>query len=361
MDLLTFLRRLKDRGDLGILASDARAQFGMGPRQYLGATLLPERLVAENAYREYDIRFTTNIANDSTRYSPVQLKRGGDASGSFLVELGHQNIGSELSAGDYDALLEILNRGGANPDIEGAAQIIAWSDITINQALIQRTEVQRWQAIVSAQVSRVGDNGYLEPFVYPNPTGHRVVAGGVWSNDAYDPYLDIAAMQEMLEDKGKRVIRIVTSGKIARILQRNTKMVQRFGPFRTVGTTVYTGNMTPVELNAGMQASGLPPIETYDQTYEDSVATQRFLPQGVFVFLCATGRDVALDVANESRYLPDTQGYTAIGRAAGEAAPGRIIRVDYDDDPPHLEGRGRQASIPVLTDPESLAVISSIS
>jgi hypothetical protein len=55
-------------------------------------------------------------------------------------------------------------------------------------------------------------------------------------------------------------------------------------------------------------------------------------------------------------------GYTAIGRGAGQASNGRVIRAEaFDNKPPRIEAEGWQTALPVITEPEALAVISSIS
>jgi hypothetical protein len=86
--------------------------------------------------------------------------------------------------------------------------MIDWAEVTLNRPLLEVIEKQRWQAIIDASVVRIGDNGYGETVTYPNPTGHRVAAGGTWSDNAYDPYADIMALAEVLAVKGYVVNRI---------------------------------------------------------------------------------------------------------------------------------------------------------
>ena len=106
MDILTLTTQFRGDGSLVAIASNPLAQFGRR-RQYLGATLLPERLVPENNYTEEAIRYKTVIANAATRYSPAQLK-GGEIVGSFDVVLGHSDIARQFTGRDYDALLRYL-------------------------------------------------------------------------------------------------------------------------------------------------------------------------------------------------------------------------------------------------------------
>lgn len=358
-DLFTLVQQMIANGQFAALAGNPLAQFGP-QRQYLGATILPERLVAENLYYEASIRYRTVIANDGTRYSPAQKKASGELVGEFLVELGDQDIARELSGRDYDALLKLL---ASTASVAAVDFMVGWTDRTVNQALIEKTELQRWQALVGASVVRVGDNGYTETVSYPNPAGHRAAAGGAWTSDAYDPYADISAMADLLADKGYTLSRIITSRAVVSILARNAKIQERVAPVRVLAASNVFGRVGAQEINGAFQADNLPPIETYDLLYRDQVGSARFLPAGTMVFIADTGIDGSLDLGDAARFLPNqgTLGYTAIGRAVGQTAPGRVIRAEVKQDkPPRVEAEGWMTSLPVVTEPEGVAVIHTI-
>ena len=358
-DLMTLVTQMLQDGTFTRLVRDPRAQFGTPRREYLGATILPERTVPENAYREDAIRYRTVIANDGTRYSPAQKKEGGALVGSFLVELGNSDILRELNGRDYDALLKLLQN---NNDMEAMATLINFADIAVNRALIELVEKQRWDAIVNSSVVRVGDNSYTETVAYANPSGHRVAAGGTWSNNSYDPYLDILAMKKKLSDKGYTVTRIITSTTVVGILTGNTKIAQRAGFVRVLSASDVVGPVSIAQLNQRLQADGLPNIETYDLRYRTQSADFPFLPTTVMVFVATTGRDETIDWGDNSRFLVDTLGYTAIGRAVGQGEPGRVIKVrPFDNKPPRIEFEGWQTTLPVITEPEAIGVINTIS
>ena len=117
-DIAGLVNQLMTDGTVPTLALNPQAQFGIAPRRYLGAELLPERAVDENAYREESIIYRTVIANDGTRYSPTQ-KKGAALIGSFLVELGNSDIATEFTSRDYDALLRMLDLDPATYRTEG--------------------------------------------------------------------------------------------------------------------------------------------------------------------------------------------------------------------------------------------------
>lgn len=359
-DIASLVRDLMTDGSVVTVANNPAAQFGMGDRAYLGPTLLPERNQAQNAYRETDIRYRTVIANAGARYSPAQ-KKGSQMIGSMMVELGTSDITTEFDSHAYDALIKVVG----NVTMEAAANLIRWLDTTINMALVEYNEVQRWQAIVGALVQRRGDNGYTEDVVYPNPAGHRVTAGGVWSNNSYDPFADILAGTEFLEGKGFTVNRIITGRQVLSKLSNNNNVKTRTG----VATISATGQITATagrasrdSINGVLGADGLPPIELYNLQYRTQTGSAFFLPRDAFVMLCTTGRNMDVDVGDAQIAIPDALGYVGVGLATGQSVPGRKLRMEAKEDkPPRIIGEGWQESLPVIQDPEAIFVISGIS
>ncbi|RRR65778.1 MAG: hypothetical protein EI684_22105 [Candidatus Viridilinea halotolerans] len=70
MDIRIALEQLAREGRYAQLAVNPAAQFGRPARRYLGATLLPEQTVPENAYRKNDQPFRMLFA-------PGELKLSG--------------------------------------------------------------------------------------------------------------------------------------------------------------------------------------------------------------------------------------------------------------------------------------------
>ncbi|MCP5016154.1 MAG: hypothetical protein GY938_12920 [Ketobacter sp.] len=367
MTLRAFLELLVRDGEFDTVALNNFAQFGAEGRPYLGTQFLPERNVAENMFREGAVRYRTVIANDGTRYSPVQHRAGGELSGSFAVELGSQDIGRTFNSDDYDGVRKFLATGA---NMEAAAKVIGWSDQMINIAMIETIEKQRWQAVVDSQVLRQGDNGYREVVNYVDPAGHRVAAGGNWSDPTYDPFDDIITMKELLEDKGYEVTGTYCSTTVQHIMLRNPLVKNRVGAtiitptaVTTVNTVQYT-QTTDAALATAFAAVGVPAPSIYNKRYWTQSASFRFLTETVLVFVCSTGQDVEvrsnLD-PDTVRFIPDTLGYAAVGIATGQATPGRVIRLEaFENKPPRLEAEGWQMSLPVITEPEALGVITTI-
>lgn len=363
-DLASIVAQLRANQDFKTIATDVRAQFGSGSRRYLGASLLPERLVEENAYREESVRFRHGvIANASTRYSPVQMKDTGELVASFLVELGESDIGAELTSRDYDALIKLLDRA---QDMEAMGRIIQFVENRTNVPLVEFNEKTRWEAIVDSSVVRKGD-GFEETVTYANPTGHRVTAGGTFSLDTYDPWADLVARKEKFADLGyafdENNGRIICSTKVANILLGNDKVKLRVfgGSSQVLGTSVVLGSADRAGLDTKLRADGMPGIETYDLRYRTQVGTQRFLKEDVMVFIAGTDQSEEIDRGDAIKLIPDTLGYTAIGRTTGQRSPGRVVRVEHlENKPPRIETEAWQTSLPVVTDPEAIQVITGI-
>lgn len=360
-DLATLIAKMQSDGTFAQVTANPLAQFGTATRRYVGAELLPERLVEENAYREANIRYRTVIANSGTRFSPAQKKGGANLVGDMLVELGNSDIARELDGREYDALLKLTQRG---EDMAAMEKLISWADINVNRALIELCEQQRWQALVDGEVVRHGQNGYDETITYPVASGHSAGEGGSWASDAYDPFDDILAMHRLLASKGFQTSRIITSTNVVATLAANAKVAARTGSLQVVGGNVVSvgGFASLNSINGIMQSNGLPVIETYDLQYRDEDGSlTRFLPDDVMIFTSQTGQDEPIAFENPQRIVPNILGYTAIGRPVGMPSAGRAFDARlHTDKPPRLSAEGWQESLPVITEPESFAVVTDI-
>ena len=360
-DIASLINQARADGTLIRLARNVLAQFGRPQRRYLGAELLPERMVEENQYTEDSIRYRTVVANGGTRYGPAQ-KKGGDLIGTFDVKLANSDIARELSGRDYDILLRHLER---NASMEAIAALTSWAETTLNLSLIETNEAWRWQAIVDASVIIEGDNAFRKPVALTNPAGHRVNVAGDWADDAYDPFEDIYAMADLLQSKGYTVGRIITGTPVLTKMARNAKVASRTSHFVTNNggsLELMAGRASLMGVNMALQMDGLPPIERYDLRYRTQTGDTRFLHAQAFVMVALTGRNEELDVPDaEQSLITDPLGYTAVGRAAGQSESGRVIHTEFKSNkPPRIEGEAWQTSFPVITEPEAIGVLKNI-
>lgn len=361
-DIATLIAQMQQNGSVTRIARNRLAQFGTRTRRLIGAEVLPARDVPDNMFTDDTVKYRTVVANAGTRYSPVQLKQG-VLSGSVDVKVFDTDIGSELTSQDYEALMRYLDR---NQTLEATASITNFLDTTVNQSLEELREVYRWQCIESALVQRRGHNGYREDIPYSNPAGHRAVAAAAWSGAA-DPMVDIFNRVQLMADKGFAVSRIISTRKVVGIMGLNANMRTRSGKVTVNvggGLIVQGGRASLSEINSIMSAEGLPAIELYDLLYRTQTGSVRFISDNVMIFLGTTGRDVSLDLGDAAtpvEILPDTLGYTAVGKATGMPTPGRVIQAKFKDDrPPRVEAQGWEAIAPVILEPEAIATITGI-
>lgn len=353
-DIATLIKQLTEDGEFRNLANNPLGQFGMAARRYIGAEILPVETREENAYTENGIKYKTIIANSGDRYSPAQIK-GGEISGSMDVKFGNYDIARELTGRDLDGIIQLLNR---NLDLNAASTLLDFVDKAVNLALFELEEKQRWEALVNAQVTMLGDNGYTEVVNYPNPAGHRVVAAEAWSNDANDPMDAIYPLIELADTKGFTISRIITGRTEASLLSNNAIMRNRSA------TNDYNtpGRATLSRINAINAEDGIPPIELYGLRYHTQTGTFPFLPPGTMLFIAETGRDQTIDLGDEERIIPNTLGYFGRGRPVGESGPGLVVRSwFFDDKPPRVKNEGWGTGLPVIAEPEAVFAITGIS
>ena len=171
-------------------------------------------------------------------------------------------------------------------------------------------------------------------------------------------------MADLLASKGYTVNRMITSRTVLAKMAGNNTVKTRTG-IAVVNTsgqiTSAAGRATASAINGILQADGLPPIELYDLQYRTQTGDEYFLKRDVFVLVATTGQDETIDFGDSEKLVPNTLGYLAIGRGAGQSAPGRVIQAEAKTDkPPRIETEGWQTSLPVILHPEAIGVITGI-
>lgn len=361
VDLGTFLERLIEQNRIDAVMTNEFAQFGIQPRQYVGALLLPEEMRDENTYRETEVTYRTVIANAGSRYSPAQIKDGGVIGGEMLVELGNSDISTRLRGDRYDDLVEYLNE---DSDM-ASEEIMDWINSLVNMALVEFNETKRWEALEDAQVT-IEIGGVQETVQYPDPTGNRVAASLDWSVDSNDPMTDILSMESHLRAKGYILENIITSHKVMNTLRQNEQIARRAGAVvGQMDNSAQIQNIDNGDVQSVFTQNNLPVPTTYDLNYYDeSGVAHRFMSDDVMVFTCRTGNETEVRLSSDPttrRILRETLGYTGIGVPAGQPEPGRTVNLEHKTDkPPRIEADGWQTSLPVLTNPEAVGVINSI-
>ena len=367
MDINTLVSQLMGDNQFARVVRNPLAQFGTPEKPLLFSRLLPERLVTENAYREENIRYRTVIANNATRYSPVQIKNS-VISGSFLVELGNSDIGSELKAKDYETLLRLVDQASGNTVNTGdratmaaVAQLTRWADSTLSMPLAHKRELERSQAICDGVVTISGDDGFGYDVALANPAGHRVTAAlADWQNPAYNIYDDIMAGIEFLAGKGYTANMMMTGTPIRTMLSKNSDIKERSGKVVISGTGqlqgAAAGRASLAQMNEIFMEDGAPELTLYDSVYNTQNGSGYFLKRSDFLICATTDRDETIDLGDtEPLVMSNTLGYHAIGRPAGQSSSGqRVIVTPYANKSPRVEGEAWQTTFPVQTEVEAI-------
>lgn len=364
MDILTLLEKTKS--DIYKVVTNPLAQIGNPKKPFLGLQLMPERLVPVNQFTETRINYRTLVANDGTRYSPVQLK-GAVYTGSFDVKLRSSDIGSEFVASEYDALLEVLKRyTDTDVPMQAMLSLLKWVDKTVVQPLVVKNEKMVWECIVDALVPRRGDDNFGEDVPISNPAGHRVAVLGDWADDTYNPLDDIQARTDFQTAKGNTIRLQVCGTPVLNKLLNNAKVKAAVGGFVNVsgmGALMGNTNRVTIEaLNAYLAENQMAPIVKYDKTFHDQNGANFFLKRDVFVQIAETDQSEEITRPDGTPLIiENTIGYVGVGTNAGQSAPGRkIVTEAFERKPPRIEAEGSQESFPVNQNPESVTVLTGI-
>lgn len=364
------------------LALNPQAQFGSEDQPLLGATILPERLVAENAYEETQVRYRVKPALDNNRYSPTQKQASGHLIGSFRVDLGHTDTQKEFTGKDHDDLLKLLDR---NNDEQAMLTVIRWADNELVRPHTIKNEIQRWQALLKAEVTRQTNDGQMEAISYYRPDSNFVtVASGTegsptgWYNTSYDPFDDLELAVETLEGMGYKPNAIYATGYLTRVLRRNPQVIAR-SSYVTVDSSGQiqgtTNRVSKSVLDQVMLDEEYPVITVYNAGYETSTGFFRYMQVDAdadyMLITASTQRqyDLATDYvgvtdtdvgefADGAIVLGNTLGYYAVGRNVGFANSGRTIFTWMQDKKPKgIGGESYQTGLPVIADPQAYYVI----
>lgn len=364
MDILVLLEQADT--EVRELMSNPLAMFGPPEDPYLGLSLLmPERLVDQNQFTEERINYKTFVANNGTRYSPVQIK-GGAMVGSFDVKTTSSDIGGQLTAQDYEAIVKILERyTGDQVPMQALMQYLKWVDKTLLQPLNVKNERMIWENIVDAEVQLEGDDGFIGTVKISNPAGHRV-ASGDWADPNYDPMIDIYGRADKLKEKGIRPKYQFAPNKKINQLLNHPKVIQQARGFITIDAgelKASQNRLTLKGLNMFFDENELPPVVKYDKTYNVQGAPARhFLKRDAWVITGETENSEEYPVEDgDNLVIASTLGYSAVGKNAGYREPGKMSKIEFfDGKAPHLDGSAWQESFPVNQNPEAVSVLTDI-
>lgn len=363
MDLATLIEKAIDEEKFVELFSDNLTQFidFQNRQPYLGSLLLPDMLKTENKYDEQDFQFKSIVADDTGRYDPA-VKKKRAARRSLSVSFGHYNIGTDIVANEIDHINELLNMGS---DEQAMTYLTNLVRLLGRKAVQDKREIHKMEAIVEARTTLVGANGREFVLNQSDPAGHRFAANGNWSDDTYNPITgDVLPAIDILEDLGMQVRGMYCRRKASRLLQGNEQVrTNVFGNINFVPPTQVSLDAISAYLsNQRDNVTDLPPIRTYNKTYDTQTETRHFLPDDVFVIVARTPRDYSIAIEDgEDLLIQSTLGYYGIGKPQARTQPGDVIQVRLHNElPMYIELVAFGCGAPVIQEPTALVVINGI-
>ena len=225
---------------------------------------LPTRLVPDLEYRYNKGSGGLTPAGQYRAYdaeSPIGKRKGFERRSGSLPPLSEK-----IRLGEYDRL-----RIQANPD-ESIRDLILSDAVTLARKLEARAELARADALVNGSVT-ISENGVVAAVDFGRNGSNQVTPGTVWSTTATaDPLGDLTTwVQYYVDLNGEPPGALVTSTKVRGYMLRNAAIRALAGNLNGTPTILSVD-----ALQSALTAHDLPPIYTYDASYENSsgVATK---------------------------------------------------------------------------------------
>lgn len=365
-DINVLLQELSDKGAFDNLANNPQLQFTADNQELLFSSLLPERLVQQNEFKESGIRFKTLMANDSTRYSPP-VKRGNAILSSTVVSLADSDIAAELTMQAYESFIRTLT---ASP-MQAVANLLRFIETGVAMPLAILREKYRADIFDKGYIERKGANQFYELVKVPEIAGHRITVLD-WANPATSILSTLKSVKKMLLKKGYKITQMITTSDVIEDYLVPNNEIAKYG-LMVINNAPGTGSAQAVALPtmseqqvvfSALAANSLPAPTIYDHGYDTlgeepgDTGYKQFLNKKV-ILVCNSGRTQDLSLGdNTNLTLANTLGYTAIGVTTGQLQPGVRTKVtNYDGKDARIEAYGWQTSFPVLQDPEAYVVI----
>lgn len=153
----------------------------------------------------------------------------------------------------------------------------------MEEAVRTRANAMRFEVLTTGKLS-FNENGYTGEIDYKVPAGHKEEVETPWTSSEADILGDLQKWQDKIyADTGVRPIRALTSLRVARLAQANANIQAA-----VYGTNAVGRRVSLPQLNALLQAEGLPTLATEEGQYRTQKAdgtytTHRYVPEDALV------------------------------------------------------------------------------
>ena len=228
---------------------------------------LPTRLVPDLEYRYNKGSGGLAQAGQYRAYdaeSPISKRKGLERRSGSLPPLSEK-----IRLGEYDRL-----RIQANSDVSIQSTILA-DAVNLVKKLEARAEIARADALVNGSVT-ISENGVSASVDFGRNGSNQVTPGTVWSTTATaDPLGDLSTwVQYYVDLNGEAPGALVTSTLVRGYMLRNAAIRSLAGNLNGTPTILSVD-----QLQQALVAHDLPPVYTYDASYENaSGAATKVIP-----------------------------------------------------------------------------------
>jgi hypothetical protein len=327
--LTTFIREVPVPSELALLAAAG------------------ERFEADNTIDWADVTQTNRTARYRSYDGRIHVSAR-DAAEERRVKL--IPLSSSLSMGEYERLqLEFARTGGSR--LEALAQAIYNDGLRLTREVQYRLEQAIGDVLTDGRLT-INENGFQGEADFGVPAAQLVAPAIAWSDTANATVLtDLIAWHDVMTGNGVIPGALRTSNRVARLMQRNTEIINAVHGSASGRTRVNRD-----DLNDLLVSEGLPPVaDTYDTVVDVDGTTTRTIPDDRLLFTPTSLSDLVQVVTGVSATALELVESNQV-EFSFEDAPG-IVGVVEKIGPPYREFTFVDAvAMPILTDAKRLLV-----
>lgn len=196
---------------------------------------------------------------------------GGRGEGGRRVMFELPPLGQKRRVSEYEQLRHLGDGGEA-----AMRNALGRAAVQRGEAVADRIELERGRVLVSGKAA-INENGFIVESEFGRDQEMTVTAGTKWGEASADPVQDILDWQEAYVDKnGEAPAYIVASTKAISALSKFSGFLPKDSVRRRASFD---------EINALLDAEGLPTLVKYDRRVRVNAKSERVIPEETLLFL----------------------------------------------------------------------------
>lgn len=265
---------------------------------------------------------------------------GGRGEGGRRIVFELPPLGQKRRVSEYNQL-RFLGEGG----VAALRTAIGKAAVLRGQAVADRIELERGRVLVSGKAA-INENGFIVDSDFGRDEELTVTAGTKWGEADADPVQDILDWQEAYVDaNGEAPAYIVASTKAVTALSKFDGFLPKDSIRRRASFD---------EINAVLEAEGLPRLVKYDRTVRVNGVNQRVIPTDTLLFLPDASAGLGKTYWGTTLESLDPK-YSI----QAEDRPGIVAGAYQDEDPMGVWVKASAIGMPALAD-ANLAMAATV-